>query len=111
MTDEPAVDPLRDRIGRKLDEHLSERQLSKLFDEVLASTKGARGWCPNCKKAVMVEIPDAKGVTAALMDLANQSFGTPPKAAEPVSVPEPEQNYEIADFTMLTDEQLRSLAR
>ena len=106
---DPADRALRDRIGAKLDAHMSDAQLTALFDEVLASKKQARGWCPNCKKAVYVDIPDAKAVTSALMDLANQSFGTPGKAVDP-GVEQVVEVFDIPDFSVLSDEELRRLA-
>ena len=56
---------------------MTPEQLKKLLDEILEAKKGARGWCPNCKKAVQVEIADAKAVVGAMSDLANQGFGRP----------------------------------
>lgn len=100
---------LRQRIAAKLEEHMTDAQLSALFDEVLATTKNSRGWCPNCNKAVYVEIPDAKAVTSALMDLANQSFGTPPKAPD-ATVSEPVQVWEVPDLDGLDDGRLREIA-
>lgn len=47
------------------------------MDEVLAITKHGRGWCPKCKGAVQVEVPDARGVVGAMTDLANQAWGRP----------------------------------
>ena len=67
----------RSQIGDALASKLTEEQLGKLMDEVLAIEKGARGWCPGCNKAVMVQIPDAKGVAGAIVDLANQAWGRP----------------------------------
>ena len=68
---------LRADIASALDGWLSPEQLALLLDEILAIKKGARGWCPNCKKAVQVEIADAKAVVSAMADLANQGFGRP----------------------------------
>lgn len=98
---------LRERIGAKLDAHMTDEQLTRLFDEVLESRKQARGWCKDCKKAVFVEIPDAKAVTSALLDLANQSFGTPGRAADPVPVVE---EFVVDDFSVLSDADLRRIA-
>ncbi len=67
----------RSQIGSALEGKLSPEQLAFLMDEVLAITKSARGWCAHCKGAVPVEIPDAKSVTGALVDLANQAWGRP----------------------------------
>jgi len=71
------VGDLRSDIASALDGWLSEEQLRALLDEVLASRKQARGWCPNCKRAVQVEIPDAGAVVKAMAELANQGFGRP----------------------------------
>jgi hypothetical protein len=68
---------LRADIAAALDGWLTPEQLKVLLDEILAIKKGARGWCPGCKKAVMVEISDAKAVVGAMADLANQGFGRP----------------------------------
>lgn len=103
---------LRDRIGKKLDEYMTDRQINSLFDDVLAMKK--RGWAEfNCKKCgqfqkVQAEIPDTAAVTKALLDLANQSFGTPPKAADPPP-PVPEV-FEVADLSVLSDDDLRRIA-
>ena len=71
------ADSTRDAIGEALAGKLTPEQLAFLMDEVLAITKGARGWCPNCKKQVQVEIPDAKAVTSSLAELMTQSWGRP----------------------------------
>lgn len=107
---ETAEGALRERIGRKLDAYMTDKQIQTLFDEVLRSTKNARGWCPNCKKAVYVEILDAKAVTGSLMDLANQSFGTPPKAPDMPKAPEPAEQWTVPDLEGLDDERLRKIA-
>lgn len=67
----------RSQIGEALAGKLTDEQLSKLMDEVLAIEKGARGWCPTCNRAVMVQVADAKAVTGAIVDLANQAWGRP----------------------------------
>lgn len=67
----------RSQIGDALRDKLTDEQLTKLMDEVLAIEKGARGWCPTCNKAVMVQVADAKAVTGAIVDLANQAWGRP----------------------------------
>ena len=67
----------RSQIGEALQGKLTDDQLKTLMDEVLAIKKQARGWCKHCNGAVQVEIPDAKGVTGALVDLANQAWGRP----------------------------------
>ena len=71
------ADSPREEIGKALEGKLTPEQLAYLLDEVLAIRKGARGWCPDCKKHVQVEIPDAKAVTSALGDLMTQSWGRP----------------------------------
>lgn len=68
---------LRGDIAAALDGWLTPEQLQVLLDEILAVKKGARGWCPKCRKQVQVEIPDAKAVVSAMADLANQGFGRP----------------------------------
>ena len=67
----------RSQIGDALAGKLTPEQLEKLMDEVLEIKKSARGWCPNCNKAVMVEVPDAKAVVGATADLMNQAWGRP----------------------------------
>lgn len=67
----------RDQIGAALSGALTPEQLEVLMTEVLAITKQGRGWCPTCKKSVIVEVADAKAVTGAIVDLANQSWGRP----------------------------------
>lgn len=73
----------RDRIRDALETHLTDEQLKTLFDEVLAMSKPARGWCSNCKHAVQVTIPDAKAVTTALMELGNRVWGRPGQETDP----------------------------
>lgn len=68
---------LRADIAAALEGWLTPEQLKTLLDEILAVKKGARGWCPNCRKQVQVEIADAKAVVGAMADLANQGFGRP----------------------------------
>jgi hypothetical protein len=67
----------RSQIGDALAGKLTDEQLTRLMDEVLSIEKGARGWCPTCNKAVMVQVADAKAVTGAIVDLANQAWGRP----------------------------------
>ena len=71
------ADSARDAIGEALAGKLDEEQLRLLMDEVLKINKMGRGWCGECKKQVMVEIPDARAVTSALTDLMTQSWGRP----------------------------------
>lgn len=68
---------VRGDIGAALAGKMTQQQIDLLLNEVLAITKHARGWCPSCKKHVMCEIADAKAVTGALVDLANQAWGRP----------------------------------
>ena len=68
----------RKRIESTLEDFLDKETLSTLVREVLAITKQARGWCPNCKKAVQVQIPDAKAVVSSMGDLLTQAKGRPP---------------------------------
>lgn len=70
----------RQRIEESLEGSLDRETLDALLKEVLAIRKQARGWCPNCKKAVMVEIPDAKAVSSAMGDLLTQAKGRPTEA-------------------------------
>jgi hypothetical protein len=71
----------RSQIGDALAGKLTEAQLVFLMDEVLAITKRAHGEfsCKNCgqRQRQPCEIPDAKAVTGALVDLANQAWGRP----------------------------------
>ena len=67
----------RSRIGSALEDKLTEEQLSLLLNEILAVKKQTRGWCPNCRKQVMVEISDAKAVAAAIRDLLQEAWGRP----------------------------------
>jgi hypothetical protein len=76
----------RAEIARALEGFMRPEHLDKLVEEVLEIKKGARGWCPKCKGAVMVEISDAKGVTGALTDLLNQSFGRPTETKQETEI-------------------------
>lgn len=67
----------RSRARDALNGKLTPEVLDTLVDEVLASTKRARGWCPECQKQVWVEIPDSKAVTSALSELLTQAEGRP----------------------------------
>lgn len=71
------MNDVRTQIGSALEGKLTQEQLDTLMNEVLAITKNSRGWCSTCKKSVFVEVPDAKAVTGALVDLANQAWGRP----------------------------------
>lgn len=68
---------VRDQIGSALSDKLTADQLTLLMEEILAIKKGARGWCPNCNKAVMVEVSDAKAVAGAIKDLSAEAWGRP----------------------------------
>ena len=65
----------RGRIEEALDGLLDKETLAVLLTEVLAIKKQARGWCPNCKKAVQVDIPDSKAVVSAMGELLTQAKG------------------------------------
>lgn len=67
----------RTEIGKALEGKLTKDQLDLLMNEVLAITKSAWANCPHCKKKSKFEIPDAKAVTGAVIDLANQAWGRP----------------------------------
>ena len=71
----------RSQIGEALAGKLSPEQIEFLLDEVLAIRKNAWGEfsCKGCgqRQRQLVEIPDAKAVTGALVDLANQAWGRP----------------------------------
>jgi hypothetical protein len=71
------VSDTRSQIGSALEGRFTPEKLDLLADKILEIDKQARGWCPNCNKAVHVTIPDAKAVTSALTDLANQAWGRP----------------------------------
>jgi hypothetical protein len=83
---------VRGDIGAALEGKLSSEQLAKLMDEILAITKSvsAEHSCRHCGKKTMsrVEVPDAKAVTSALVELANQAWGRPQtetEQAEPIT--------------------------
>ena len=79
---------VRNDIGTALEGKLSAEQLEKLMDEVLAITKSvsAEFTCRHCRKKTMnrVTVPDAKAVTSALVELANQAWGRPQQESEGV---------------------------
>ncbi len=70
----------RELIAEGLAGALTPEQVKTLVDEVLAISKRVRGWCPECKKQVWVEIPDAKAVASSLKDLLSEGFGRAPAA-------------------------------
>lgn len=67
----------RGRIKGALEDKLTDDQLRILLDEVLAVTKQGRGWCPGCKKSVLVQVHDAKAVVNAISELLTQAEGRP----------------------------------
>ena len=76
-----AVSDTRSQIGDALAGKLTEDQIKLLLDEVLAIKKSAWGEfsCKHCgqRQRQQTEIADAKAVTGALVDLANQAWGRP----------------------------------
>jgi hypothetical protein len=60
-----------------LDGILDREHLDELLTLALELKKGARGWCPSCNKAVMVEINDAKAVASVIKDLNAEAWGRP----------------------------------
>jgi hypothetical protein len=71
------VSDVRSQIGEALGEALDRGKLDDLLEAILELKKGARGWCPKCNRAVMVEINDAKAVAGALKDLNAEAWGRP----------------------------------
>lgn len=71
----------RDSIRAALNDKFTEEQIKFLIDEVLAITKKGRAdiTCRHCQRRQIVdfEIPDARAVTSAIVDLSNQAFGRP----------------------------------
>src|SRR5690242_17102171 len=67
----------RDLAREQLQGFLTPEKLDVLLNEVLEIKKGARGWCPSCRRAVPVEISDAKAVVSALGELLTQAYGRP----------------------------------
>src|SRR4029079_11644467 len=85
MTDHeqtPDETDARARIAESLDGLLDKPTLNALLTEVLAINKSARGWCGTCKKAIQVEIPDAKAVVSAMSELLTQAHGRPGPESE-----------------------------
>lgn len=82
----------REAIAQALAGFLTPEQTVVLIDEILAIKKQARAEF-NCKKCgarqiQFGEVADAKAVSGALTDLANQAFGRPSEAVtqqEPVT--------------------------
>lgn len=79
MTD--SGDDLRQRTDQILEKYVTDEDLRSLVAASLEAKKQARGWCPKCKGAVMVEVNDAKAAVAALETLLNQAKGRPDVAA------------------------------
>lgn len=71
----PEGSSARQRIEESLQGILDKETLDVLLREVLAITKSSRGWCSTCKRAVTVQIPDAKAVVAGMGELINQASG------------------------------------
>jgi hypothetical protein len=71
----------REELAARLSTYLTEDQIKKLIDEILAIDKRASAEfvCKTCGQRQMrwTRIPDAKAVAAALGDLLNQAFGRP----------------------------------
>jgi hypothetical protein len=80
------AEDVRTALGAALNGMLSEEQLTVLVTEVLAVTKQGKGWCPSCRRHVVVDVPDARAVTAALVELSNQAWGRPDVAAESTGI-------------------------
>lgn len=73
-------DDAREAIRKALDSKFDAELVNQLLENVLAIEKQARGWCPNCKKSVVVSVQDAKAVVSALNDLLIQAKGRPAQA-------------------------------
>ena len=74
---EAALEGPRQSLAEGLTHYLTPAQITALLDEALALKKQARAWCPGCKKAVQVEIADAKAVVDSVSTLLTQGFGRP----------------------------------
>lgn len=75
-------DSLRERLDSALEKVVDDAALRDIIAASLEIKKQARGWCPNCRKQVQVEIDDAKAVVAAVSELVNQAKGRPGQAEE-----------------------------
>lgn len=71
-TDKPAV---REAFADDLADE--KEALRALLKQGLQATKKARGWCPNCKKAVYVEVTDTGAAVKVAEFFANQGLGRP----------------------------------
>src|SRR5215813_2346229 len=73
------ADAPREMLADALRGFLTQEQLDKLINEVLAVEKKTSGdfTCKHCGRRQMqrVMVPDAKAVALALPDLLNQAFG------------------------------------
>lgn len=70
-------DDLRQRLDGVLEKLVDDETIRLVVATALEAKKQARGWCPNCRKAVMVEIDDSKAAISAITELANQAKGRP----------------------------------
>ena len=103
MASEDGTGDVRGDIAKGLEGKLTPDQIKFLLDEVLAIEKGARGWCPTCKKHVQVTVSDAKGVVSALADLMNQSWGRPTETKQETEIIVHRNVYLVADPEEETD--------
>jgi len=69
----------REQLKVALESYLTQEQITKLVDEILAIEKRASAefTCKKCGQRQMrwTSIPDAKSVALALPDLLNQAYG------------------------------------
>lgn len=82
MTEDGAGPDLRARIDAALEGIVSDEMLREFVAASFEQKKSARGWCPNCKKHVIVEIDDAKATVSAFGELVNQAKGRPDVASQ-----------------------------
>lgn len=89
----------RDALAAALSGYLTEEQVRKLIDEILAIEKrvSAEFTCKKCEQRQMqwISIPDAKAVATSLPDLLNQAFGRPNEAS---SQQEPIKFYRLTNM-------------
>jgi hypothetical protein len=93
---QPAGDA-RAQINQALENLIEPEQLKTLLDEVLKITKSGRGWCPKCKHAVFVEVPDAKAVVGAMGELLNQAKGRPTETKQVTEIVVERNVYLVTD--------------
>lgn len=90
---------VRADIATALESWLAPEQLQLLMDEVLAITKSAPAdiKCKSCGQAQrhMVQVPDARAVTSAIVELANQAWGRPGQADGSEAGPAVVVNYRV----------------